>query len=48
MSGYGFPEIAIICLAGFLGLGLPVASPVFVIMIYAKVRKIEQKLAQGK
>lgn len=40
----GTIEVLIGCLAGLMGLGLPVAMLVFLYMIYNKVKSIEELL----
>ena len=40
----GAVEVLISCLAGLIGLGLPVAMLVFLYMIYNKVKSIEELL----
>ena len=40
----GVFEIVILCIGGFFSIGLPVASLVFLYMIYNKVKSIEDFL----
>lgn len=40
----GIVEIAISCIVGLIGIGLPVAIMVFLYLIYSKVKQIEELL----
>jgi uncharacterized membrane protein len=40
----GVAEIVISCIVGLIGIGLPIATLVFLYMIYNKVKSIEELL----
>jgi hypothetical protein len=48
MQNFGIPELLVSCIAGLLGLGLPVAILVFLFMIYNKLKSIEDLLKRDK
>jgi hypothetical protein len=47
-SGMGFSEIFIVCIMGLLGVGLPMAVVVLLVLIYKKLGSIEDFLKNKK
>jgi hypothetical protein len=47
-SGMGFSELFIVCALGLLGIGLPVAVLVVLVLIYNKLDSIEDLLKNKK